>query len=384
MSRTKLFFGAIAIALTTVVLMTVGMFYALGMNYKDLGSTFRLLRAVYVIKSQHIEYVPNDVLITGALKGIVASLGDPHSIYLDAKMLTDLKDGMKGSFGGVGIVLGMKDKSLMVISPIEGSPGEQAGIKSGDTIVKINGIETLTMAIDEAAAKIRGPEGTKVVLTIQRAEEVQDYVVYRSNIQIKTVGSKMLDNNIGYIRIAVFNEHTAEEFAKNYAELEKAGMKKVVLDLRDNPGGLLNECVKVAGYFVPKGPVVSVVRRNGDREVSRSKLEAVKYPCVVLINGGSASASEIVAGAIQDTGAGTLIGEKSYGKGTVQVIKPLDLDTGLKITSAKYYTPSDRSIHGTGIEPDINLPMATRKPGVRSDDIQLNKAIEVLKNGNNN
>ncbi len=129
---------------------------------------------------------------------------------------------------------------------------------------------------------------------------------------------------------------------------------------------------------------MSVVRRNGDREVSRSKLEAVKYPCVVLINGGSASASEIVAGAIQDTGAGTLIGEKSYGKGTVQVIKPLDLDTGLKITSAKYYTPSDRSIHGTGIEPDINLPMPTRKPGVRSDDIQLNKAIEVLTKDNNN
>ncbi|MCE5284700.1 MAG: S41 family peptidase, partial [Pelosinus sp.] len=318
-------------------------------------------------------------------KGMVAALNDPHSIYMDPKMYKKLMTDTEGSFGGVGIVVGMKDKVLTVIAPIEGTPGDKAGIKSGDQIIKIDGAETKDLVMDEAVDKIRGPEGSKVVLSIRRGEEsLKDYELVRSNIPIKTVAGKMLPDNIGYIRIAMFNENTSADFLKAYQELEDQGMKAMILDLRDDPGGLLKECVKVAGKIVPKGPVVSVVERSGETKTEYSSLESIKYPLVVLVNGGSASASEIVAGAVQDTGAGVLVGTKTYGKGSVQTIIPL-LDKGkfgsaaggdaIKLTIAKYLTPSGRSINGIGIEPDVKVEL----PEGSEKDVQLDKAIEVIK-----
>lgn len=380
LSRRKIIFGAIALVLATVLLMSGLFVYLLQSTLGDAAGAIRLFKALHIIKSRYVEDVPVDTLMTGAVKGMVNSLGDPHSIYMDPKMYKEFMIETEGSFGGVGIVLGAKDKVLTVISPIEGTPGEKAGIKSGDEIVKIDGQDTKGLALDEAVSKIRGPEGTKVTLTIHRGQETKDYTLTRSNIQIKTVSGKMLPDNIGYIRISMFNENTGSDLAKKYQELEKEGMKAIVLDLRDNPGGLLDESVKVANKFVPKGPVVSVITRDGRRDTSTSNLEAVKYPCAVLINGGSASASEIVAGAIQDTGAGTLVGTKSYGKGSVQTLMRLDKDDAIKLTIAKYYTPKDRSINGIGIEPDVKVELPEHvQPGQEVKDIQLDKAVEIVK-----
>ena len=374
-SRRKIIVGAILLVVFTFTLTAGGFLYLLNGNSTNVMSTLNFFRAVQLVGSRYVEPIPMETLMAGAIKGMVGSLGDPHSIYMDAKMYKEFMIETEGSFGGVGIVIGVKDKMLTVIAPIEGTPGEKAGIKSGDQIAKIDGQDTKDMALDEAVSKIRGPEGSAVILTIRRgSENAKDYSLTRSNIQIKTVSGKMLPDQIGYLRISMFNENTGNDFAQKYHELEKEGMKSVVLDLRDNPGGLLQESVKVSNLFIPKGPVVSVVTRNGQREVHSSTLEAVKYPVAVLVNGGSASASEIVAGAIQDTGVGTLVGTKTYGKGSVQTIVRLD-GGAIKLTIAKYLTPNDRSINGVGIEPDVKVEL--EKDAVK--DLQLDKAIEVLK-----
>lgn len=375
-NRRKVIFGAIALVLVTIILTSSAFYYVIHTATGDGVTALKLLKALYIVRTRYIEDVPVDKLLTGAINGMVKSLNDPHSVYMDAKMFKEFMIETEGSFGGVGIVIGVKDKVLTVVSPIEGTPGEKAGIKSGDQIIKINGEETKELALDEAVGRIRGPEGTQVTLTIRNAKgEVRDVVLTRSNIQIKTVGGKILPENIGYIRISMFNENTGADFAKKLQELEAEGMKGLILDLRDNPGGLLEESVKVAGKIVPKGPVVSVVTRDGSRETHSSKLEAIKYPLVVLVNGGSASASEIVAGAVQDTKAGKLIGTKTYGKGSVQTLMRLDNETAIKLTIAKYLTPADRSINGVGIEPDVKI-----EQGPLGTDIQLEKAVEVMKN----
>ena len=377
MSRRKLIAGSVLLVVVTFVLTSSLFLYLLNAKTGDWTTTLKFFRALQVVKTRYIEEVPMETLMTGAVKGMINSLGDPHSIYMDAKLYKEFMIETEGSFGGVGIVLGVKDKVLTVVSPIEGTPGDKAGIKSGDQIVKIEGKDTKDMALDEAVSKIRGPEGTQVTLTIKRNQEQKDYTLTRSNIQIKTVTGKMLPGNIGYIRLSMFNENTGADFIRKYQELEKEGMKALLLDLRDNPGGLLEESVKVAGKLVPKGPVVSVVTRDGTRETHSSKLEEVKYPLAVLVNGGSASASEIVAGAVQDTAVGTLVGTKTYGKGSVQTILRLDSTTAMKLTIAKYLTPKDRSINGVGIEPDVTVETPDFKNG--SKDTQLEKGIEILK-----
>ena len=375
LSRRKIIIGAILLVVFTFTATAGGFLYLINGKSTDVISTLKFFRAVQIITSRYVEPVPMETLMAGAVKGMVNSLGDPHSIYMDAKMYKEFMIETEGSFGGVGIVIGVKDKNLTVVSPIEGTPSEKAGIKSGDQIAKIDGVESKDMALDEAVGKIRGPEGSTVILSIRRGDEpLKDYALVRSNIQIKTVAGKMLPDGIGYIRISMFNENTGSDLVKKYQELEKEGMKAVVLDLRDNPGGLLQESVKVSNLFVPKGPVVSVVTRDGQREVHSSILEQVKYPVSVLVNGGSASASEIVAGAIQDTEAGTLIGTKTYGKGSVQTILRLD-GGGIKLTIAKYLTPNDRAINGVGLEPDIKVEMEKNA----QKDVQLDKAIEVVK-----
>lgn len=375
MSRRKIIVSAILLIVFTFTVTAGGFLYLLKGNSSDVVSTLKFFRALQVVKARYVEQVDTETLVAGAVKGMVSSLGDPHSIYMDAKMYKEFMVETEGSFGGVGMVLGVKDKTLTVVSPIEGTPSDKAGIKSGDQILQIDGKDTKDMALDEAVNKIRGPEGTTVSLAVRHeSEPTKEITLTRSNIQIKTVAGKMLPDKIGYIRISMFNDNTGNDFAQKYKELEAEGMKSIILDLRDNPGGLLEESVKVASKFVPKGPVVSVVTRDGHRETHSSALEAIKYPVAVLVNGGSASASEIVSGAIQDTASGTLIGTKTYGKGSVQTV--LRLDSGaIKLTIAKYLTPNDRSINGIGIEPDIKVEMDKDA----KSDVQLDKAIEFVK-----
>lgn len=397
-SRRNIIIGAILLVVMTFVLTAGGALYLFDQMVPDSTGALKLMRAVDVVRSRYIEVVPIETLMNGAIKGMVNSLNDPYSIYMDAKMYKEFRMETEGSFSGVGIVISMKDKQLTVVSPIEGTPGEKAGIRSGDQILKIDGKETKDLALDEAVGKIRGKEGTDVTLTVRRGEAVKDYKLTRANIQIKTVSSRMLPEKIAVIRLSMFNEQTAGEFYKQYEAMEAQGMKAMILDLRDNPGGLLDSSVRVSGKLVPKGPVVSVVTRDGETEVHRSELGQVKYPLVVLVNGGSASASEIVAGAVQDTGAGTLIGTKTFGKGSVQSIVKLSTDTAIKLTIAKYATPNNRFINGIGIEPDIKvenpenkngaenrpgrLPIAATEGQPAADapaDLQMEAAINLLK-----
>ena len=378
MKKKTVFLLVIATAVVTLNA-TIFAFYALmGFNAQKTKDVLRFFGALRFIETQYVRDVDYTNLIDGAISGMVKTLDDPHSIYLDPKMYELMRSHTEGSFGGVGILMGFKDNKITVISVMEGTPSEAAGIKTGDEIIAVDGTPTNEIEPEEVVLHIRGEIGTDVTLKIRRAgEEDKDYVVRRATIQVHTVAGQMLPDTdgIGYIRIASFSEHTADEFKDAYRALEKDGVKGMILDLRENPGGLVTSCVAIANMVVPKGPVVSVVQKDGTREEYKSDLSEEKYPLVVLIDGNSASASEILAGALQDTGAATIVGETSYGKGSVQVILPLYDDDALKLTIAKYYTPSGRSIDGTGIEPDVRV-----EPQVDgAQDVQLLKAIDVMK-----
>ena len=378
MKKKTVFLLVIATAVVTLNA-TIFAFYALmGFNAQKTKDVLRFFGALRFIETQYVRDVDYTNLIDGAISGMVKTLDDPHSIYLDPKMYELMRSHTEGSFGGVGIVMGFKDNKITVISVMEGTPSEAAGIKTGDEIIAVDGTPTNEIEPEEVVLHIRGEIGTDVTLKIRRAgEEDKDYVVRRATIQVHTVAGQMLPDTdgIGYIRIASFSEHTADEFKDAYHALENEGVKGMIIDLRENPGGLVTSCVAIANMVVPKGPVVSVVQKDGRREEYESELSEEKYPLVVLIDGNSASASEILAGALQDTGAATIVGQTSYGKGSVQVILPLYDDDALKLTIAKYYTPSGRSIDGTGIEPDVRVePQADG-----SQDVQLLKAIDVMK-----
>lgn len=351
--------------------------YLLNMDTADVNAILKLIKIDERIKNNYVDTISDDKLINAAIKGMVNSLEDPYSVYMDTKMFSELMVETKGSFGGVGLILGVKENTLTVVAPIEGTPGAAAGIMSGDKILQINGQDTKEMALDEAVNRIRGTEGSQVILQIGRDGELtKEYNLTRAVIPLKTVNGKMLDDGIGYIRIAMFSEHTGDDFAKKLRELEGQDMRVIILDLRNNPGGLLEESIKVANKLVPEGPIVSVAGRNGLKQTYFSNLQTLKYPLVVLVNGGSASASEIVAGAIQDTHAGILLGTKTFGKGLVQNVMPLSEDTALKLTVAQYFTPKGRYINKIGIEPDVYVEITEAD----TQDIQLSTAIEYIKN----
>jgi len=374
----KNIFKIIVIIAVTVLVVLNGLYFGLGFNKVGVVNTIKILGIYSLINKSYVNDVVSDKLVAGMIKGMVESLGDEHSIYLDKKMYQEMLMKTEGYFGGVGIVLGVKDKDLTVVAPIEDTPGFLAGIKPGDIIVAIDQINVKDLSLEEAVNKIRGEQGSTVVLSIKRSAEIKDYILNRSNIEIKTVKGEILDNNVGYIRIAMFSEKTATELNKVYQELINKGATAFVLDLRSNPGGLLQASVAAANLFVPQGPVVSVVHKDGSKEVYSSNLASINYPLAVLINGGSASAAEILAGAIKDTNAGTLIGTKSYGKGSVQGVIPIGNAEAIKLTIAKYYTPSNVSIDGVGIEPNIIVEL----PKDAKTDVQLAKALAVVKNKN--
>ena len=340
----------------------------------SLPGTFKFMRALSIVRSSFIESVDYNKLYEGAIKGMVNALGDPYSVYLDEESFKSLVTSTEGHFGGIGVVIGMKDNNFVVIAPLKGTPGDRAGIKSGDKITAIDGKKTAGQTLEDVVAQIRGKEGTTVEIELKTvAGEVKTVRVIRSDIKLETVAGEMKNNKIGYIRIGMFNENTGSDFIKKFHELEGQGMEGLVLDLRDNPGGLLSESVKVAELMVPKGPIVSVTERSGKSVTEYSSLQKVKYPVAVIVNQGSASAAEIVAGALQDTKAGKLFGTKTFGKGSVQAVSNLDESTGMKLTIARYYTPSGRSINGTGIEPDVVI-----EPVGETGENQLTEAISYL------
>ena len=346
------------------------------------GGTVQFLYTLGKIHSSYVGDYTEKKLFQGAMHGLVESLDDPYSEYLNEEGFAHLNEITDGTFGGIGVVLGQRNKEFVVVSPMEGSPGAKAGIEAGDKILKVNDVDTKGRTLEDVVRTIRGKKGTSVKLLLEHKNGQQFTAdIVRDDIKVKSVAGKMLpDSKIGYIRIAMFNENTGEEFKKAYEKLEQEGMQATLLDLRHNPGGLLNECVKVANFIVPKGPVVSITDKKGETKVYESNLEKVKYPLAVLIDNGSASASEIVSGAVQDTKAGKLFGVKTYGKGCVQSVFPVTLDTGLKLTTAMYYTPNGRSIHKVGVSPDVEIEL----PEKATVDVQLKKAEEYLKEELNN
>lgn len=331
-----------------------GTYYLMKNWIGDPGALFQIVRTMHLIQRHYVGETDRKKIYDGALKGMVGVLNDPYSSYLDNQDFEALSTMTEGHFSGVGMVMGLrKDNQFVVVSPIEDTPAYKAGIKAGDILLKINGEDLSGQSLDEVVKKIRGQDGSQVTLTLKRgSEEAKDITVTRSDIKLKSVYGRMDGDGIGYIRVTNFNEDTDKDFGAKLQELRDQGMKALVLDLRDNPGGLLESGVGVARYLVPKGPIVSVTDKDGNTQTESSSLEKVDFPLAVLVNHGTASAAEIVSGAIQDTGSGKLFGVKTYGKGVVQNIFLLSNQTAVKLTVARYYTPSGRSIDKVGITPD--------------------------------
>ena len=377
MNKKRLAAVIIITALISSVL-TMGAWVALlGLDSHKVVDLVRFFGTMRLIETRYVDGTDEGKLLDGAISGMVQSLGDPHSIYMDKDLYTKLMEHTEGAFGGIGVTMGFKDNRVTIISVLEGTPGEKAGLLAGDEIMAVDGTSVAELQPEEVVLGIRGEVGTQVALTIHReGQEDTDYQLTRDTIHVPSVkGLKLEGTDLGYIRIASFAENTGKEFKEEFKKVKDEGARGLVIDLRQNPGGLITSCVEVAREVVPKGTIVSVVDKNGAKEEYASELEASQMPIVVLMDGGSASASEILAGALQDTGAGKVVGVQSYGKGSVQIVVPLMNEDGLKLTVAKYYTPSGRSIDGTGITPDVEAALVPES-GV---DSQLEKAKEVLK-----
>jgi carboxyl-terminal processing protease len=409
---------------TGLVLLLVGfnlvvgirVYHAFGAPEKDesgYGSIALFARTMQLVRQDYVDEkkVDYDELTHAALKGMLSSL-DPHSQFMEVKDFKGMQDDTNSRFGGLGVVVTMRDGVITVVSPMEDTPGAKAGILPGDQIVKIDGQSTEKMDLNDAIDKLRGEPGQKVTLTILRpgTKEIKDYPLIRENIKVASVRDARIlppelagGMKIGYARITQFNSPTAAELSRKLDDLEKAGMQAFVLDLRFNPGGLLNSAVDVAGQFLPpRTVVVSTEGRAASQSrpypTSKDSKVRPKYPVAVLINGGSASGAEIVAGALKDLNRAILVGETTFGKGSVQSVIQLQDGSAVRLTTAKYYTPSKKVIHEHGVEPTIRATMTSeqermlltqRREEVLTDsdrkeltnfrDTQLERAVDALK-----
>ncbi len=343
--------------------------------------SFDLLKeAVSEIKQSYVKDVSDKKLIQGAIKGAVESLDDPYTKYLTEEEAKMLGEEMHGEFDGVGLYIGLKENKVTVITPIEGAPADKAGLKAGDVIIKVDGKSTEGMSLEEAVSLIKGEKGTKVVLTIVRidVDKPIDFEVVRDKIVIPNVVTKLLDEDIGYIRAHVFNQRIDSDMDSALKEMKDLNVKGIILDLRNNPGGILEGAVDVVSKFVDAGVVVTVRDKNGEIETHNTKGGADSdIPLVILVNGGSASASEIVAGAIQDYDRGVLVGEQTFGKASVQSVIELSDDSRLVVTTAHYFTPNGRDIQEKGIKPDVVVKIEEKEE--TEEDLQLEKAKSILR-----
>ena len=344
-------------------------------NLKLFNEIFNLLRTEYVDESK----VEPDKLIQGAVDGMIESLDDPHTAYMSKENFGELQTETKGEFGGVGIVIGVRDKWITVISPIDDTPAARAGLKAGDKIIEIDGNSTEGFTTMDAVNMIRGEVGTSLTLTIKR-EPVEDplyFTVTRGVIKLETVKSEIIEDHIGYMRISQFSEPTAETLREQINDLKVQGIDSMIIDLRNNPGGLLSSAIEIADMFLDEGVIVSIRGRNRSQNQvykAHDRTFVPDLPLIVLVNKGSASGSEIFAGAIKDNKRGILIGETTFGKGSVQTVRELPDGSGVKITTALYYTPSGSSIHDVGIEPDE----VVKEVEVTKDELTGIKKIEEL------
>ncbi len=357
MKRNKRFLVIIVI-LSSVI----GLFLFARVQGGDFLSELGPLIAAYrAIQNEYIGKVEPSQLMQGAIKGMIESLEDPYSHWMNAEVYQEMKQEKGGEFGGVGIQITIEDDFLTIISPLEGSPASKVGLEPRDRIIKINEESAEKITLTEAMRKLRGEPGTEVKMTIQRRQEKNplEFTITRAIIKFPNIKEKTFKENIGYIKIVGFtNENTAEDLRKALIKLKTMQIEALILDLRYNPGGLLTQAVEVADEFLSSGVIVSIKGRDSSQNQvysAHQQGEGEKIPLIILINQGSASASEIVAGAIKENKRGILLGEKTFGKGTVQAIIPIDKEGAITLTTAKYYTPSEISIEGEGIEPDIKV-----------------------------
>ncbi|TCO70749.1 S41 family peptidase [Marinisporobacter balticus] len=383
--------GLVTFTLTNVFALSVGDKVLVSkQNYeytKKMNETYSKMNNLKsVIKENYYQAVDENKFEDGIIKGLFEALDDPYSVYMNKQEFTSFMEHTHGSYGGIGVVMSPgKDGFITVVAPFEDTPGDKAGMQSGDKIIKVNDKDVTADHLDEAVAMIKGKPGTKVTLTIMRLGKKEPFSVEltREEIRIKTVKSRMLEDGLAYLRITMFDEKTSEDFMAHLKKLEKQNIKGLVIDLRDNPGGLLSECVRIADRLLGKQTIVYTQNRAGKRQYEKSDKNKVNYPLVLLVNGGSASASEILSGAVKDTKSGTLIGTTTFGKGLVQQVIDLKDGTGFKLTTSQYFTPNGIYIHGKGIEPNIviEMPEALKEKINITDeeDVQLQKGIEVLK-----
>ena len=391
---------------TLLVVLTLSLGGSVASKSADQSATYEQLRlfteVLNIVQNQYVDEVPPKDLIYNAIKGTLRGL-DPHSSFLDPDSYKEMQVETSGSFGGLGIEITLRDDVLTVVSPIEGTPAFRAGLQTGDRIVKIDGLVTKDMQLPDAVKRMRGKPGTKVTITVVREgwTEPKDFDITREQIRVQSVRSADLGGGVAYVKLRQFQEQSPGDMAAALDKASKVGMKALVLDLRNNPGGLLTAAVEVTEEFIDDGKLVVYtegrVRNQNMRFQASGKHTYADFPIVVLVNQGSASASEIVAGALQDWGRAVVLGTQSFGKGSVQTIIPLSDGSGLRLTTAKYYTPKGRSIHGKGITPDIIVEAPKPTPGQAADqqpppldeqarlndqlkkDPQLQRALDLLK-----
>ena len=354
--------------LTLTAILFIGIFIGKGGDGTGYASeTYEELQVFAEVLSQvkkhYVEETKTKDLVQGALRGMLAGL-DPHSSFMTTEMFKEMQVETRGEFGGLGIQIGIKDQRLTVIAPIEDTPAFAAGILAGDTIIKVDETLTKDLTLMEAVRHMRGRRGTSVNLTVIRegVEEPLVFTITRDIIKIQSVRSKLLEGNVGYVRLSQFQESSAEDLTKELEKFSDKGLQGLILDLRNNPGGLLTAAVGVSEQFLESGRLVVSIQGRNEKKIeyrAGANSKHFQYPMIVLINHGSASASEIVAAAMQDWGKAVVIGTTSFGKGSVQTILPLSDGSGLRLTTAKYYTPKDKSIHSIGVQPDIVIDPKT-------------------------
>ncbi|MDF2755807.1 MAG: ctpA, partial [Nitrospira sp.] len=351
-------------------------------TYEELRTFSEVLTQV---QKNYVDDTKVKDLVQGAIRGMLSTL-DPHSAYMTPEMYKEMQVETKGEFGGVGIQIGVKENRLAVIAPIDGTPAQRAGIKAGDYITKVNEESTKDLSLMDAVQKMRGPKGTKVNLTIQRdgTSDPLQFTLVRDTIKIESVKSKVMEN-IGYVKLTQFQEATGRDLGRVLKQFKDQKVQSTILDLRNNPGGLLTAAVEVSEQFLPNGKLVVYTKgreSKKDEWFAKGRDQMDDSPMIILVNEGSASASEIVAGALQDYGRAVIVGTTSFGKGSVQTILPLGDGSGLRLTTAKYYTPKGRSIQSTGITPDIvikpqpatTVAKAETKPGDKEPDNKTSKS----------
>lgn len=360
-------------------------------NVGDVSKYYNLFNLRNMLFSTYDGEIDDEKLLEGAMKGMADAIGDPYTVYMNQDEFITFIESSQGSFYGIGAQLGIRDNNVTVIAPVEGSPAEKAGLKAGDIILKVDDYEVNELNTEAVVSRVRGEEGVPVTLTIKRegVEDPLEIKIVRAEIKTESVKGEILEDGIGYIQLTTFSdEEVSDKFVEKLNELKQQGMKKLILDLRGNPGGYLNECVEIASNFIPEGEVITYTIDKYDKKVISNSLggDAIGMPLVVLVDGGSASASEVVTGALRDYEVATIIGTRTFGKGIVQQLRVLPNDMGgLKVTTSKYYTPNGENIHGTGIEPNIVVEIPQEVLDMdydRSIDPQFQKALEVIREKN--